>query len=57
MKTKKITLLLIAVSLFFASFIKAEEMKMDYIMVKPSDLKWTDAPSVAPGAKIATKNQ
>lgn len=52
MKTQKIALMVFAVSLLFVSFIKAEERKMDYIMVTPSDLKWTDAPSVASGAKM-----
>jgi len=54
MKTKKITLAVIAATLILASFITAEEMKTDNnIIVTPFDLKWADAPGVAPGAKIA----
>lgn len=59
MKNKKITLAILAVflifsvSLIFSTFVQAQEEKMDHIMVSPSDLKWVDAPSVAPGAKIA----
>lgn len=55
MKTGKIALVVFAVSLIFASFVQSEEEKKmgNVIMVSPSDLKWADAPSVAPGAKMA----
>ncbi|MBI5074518.1 MAG: cupin domain-containing protein [Nitrospirae bacterium] len=52
MKSLKIALMVIAVSLLFASFMRAEEGKTEHIMVTTSDLKWTDAPSVASGAKM-----
>jgi len=53
MKTKVTKWLAVcfAVSLCFVSFALAGEEK--HIMLTPSDIKWADAPNVAPGAKIA----
>ncbi len=54
MKIKRVEIWLMVmfvVSLCFISFATAEEQK--HIMVTPADLKWTEAPTVAPGAKIA----
>jgi len=53
MKTKVTKWLAVcfAVSLCFVSFALAGEEK--HIMLTPFDIKWADAPTVAPGAKIA----
>ena len=54
MKAKRIgkwLMVMFVISVCFASFAPAEEEK--HIMLTPADLKWGDAPTVAPGAKIA----
>lgn len=54
MKTGKIAFAVFAVSLILVFSLQAQAgKKMENIMVTPADLKWSDAPSVAPGAMIA----
>jgi quercetin dioxygenase-like cupin family protein len=52
MKTKFIVSLF-AISIIYLGASLARAQTGDHIMVTPDDLKWTDVPSLPPGAKIA----
>ena len=57
MKTLKpiaVSIIMVAVSSWsLAAWAESNAQKPSFISIKSSEIKWTDAPSIAPGAKIA----
>jgi quercetin dioxygenase-like cupin family protein len=53
LKTIAVSFVLVAVSLSSFAWADSHAKKPSFIAIKASNLKWKDAPSVAPGAKIA----
>ena len=50
---KTLTTTIISIALGLGSLMAAPVWAAEYTSVTPSDIKWTDAPSVGPGAKTA----